>query len=169
MVTVPRSALASAIAGIPKVAPLPQLGGTLARRAPQGASMGLSSFGVPEPEVPWWQQALAPVLQGPIGKALQTIDLGRAAVVSTVKEGIDLVQGEGFSGSDWWDQVIALHFFERKGTEADVKAMSRLTKSTAAGKGTGWGETKSVGGVARKAIAGLRERANQAGGKGNAS
>jgi len=105
MVTVPRSALASAIAGIPKVAPLPQLGGTLARRAPQGASMGLSSFGVPEPEVPWWQQALAPVLQGPIGKALQTIDLGRSAVVSTVKEGVDLVQGEGFSGSDWLNQV----------------------------------------------------------------
>ena len=105
MVTVPRSALTSAIAGIPKVAPLPQLGGTLARRAPQGASMGLSSFGVPEPEVPWWQQALAPVLQGPIGKALQTIDLGRSALVSTVKEGIDLVQGEGFSGSDWLNQV----------------------------------------------------------------
>ncbi len=105
MVTVPRSALASAIAGIPKVAPLPQLAGGAARRAPQGASMGLSSVGIPEPEVPWWQEALAPVLQGPIGKALQTIDLGRSALVSTVKEGIDLVQGEGFSGSDWLNQV----------------------------------------------------------------
>ena len=105
MVTVPRSALTSAIAGIPKVAPLPQLAGGVARRAPQGASVGLSSFGIPEPETPWWQEALAPVLQGPIGKALQTIDLGRSAMVSTVKEGIDLVQGEGFSGSDWLDQV----------------------------------------------------------------
>ena len=105
MVTVPRSALTSAIAGLPKVAPLPQLAGGVARRTPQGASAGLSSFGVPEPETPWWQQALAPVLQGPVGKALQTIDLGRSAAVSTVKEGIDLVQGEGFSGSDWLDQV----------------------------------------------------------------
>jgi len=70
---------------------------------------------------------------------------------------------------DWWDQVIALRFFQRKGTESDVAAMSRLSKSSTAVKGTGWGKTKSVGGVAREAIAGLRERVKQAGGKGDAS
>lgn len=70
---------------------------------------------------------------------------------------------------DWWDQVIALRFFERKGTEADVKAMSRLSKSSTPVKGKGWGKTKSVGGVAAEAIAGLRERVKQAGDKGDAS
>ena len=52
-----------------------------------------------KPDKSWWQHALTPILQGPIGKGLQAIDLGRSALVSTIKEGVDLVQGEGFSGS----------------------------------------------------------------------
>ena len=58
-----------------------------------------------EPDKPWWQKALTPILKGPIGVGLQTLDLGRAALVSTSKEITDLVQGEGFSGSDWLNQT----------------------------------------------------------------
>jgi hypothetical protein len=58
-----------------------------------------------KPDKSWWQHALTPILQGPIGKGLQAIDLGRSALVSTIKEGVDLVQGEGFSGSDWLEQT----------------------------------------------------------------
>ena len=101
MVTVPRSALAKAVAGIPRVAPLPNIAGATggaARRAPQV----LGSY---DPGFDDDQGFFKNLLTGPVGQALSTIDLGRSAVVSTVKEGVDLLQGEGFSGSDWANQV----------------------------------------------------------------
>jgi hypothetical protein len=101
MVTVPRSALAKAVAGIPRVAPLPNIAGITggaARRAPQV----LGSY---DPGFDDDQGFFKNLLTGPVGQALSTIDLGRSAVVSTAKEGIDLLQGEGFSGSDWVNQV----------------------------------------------------------------
>ena len=58
-----------------------------------------------KPDKSWWQHALTPILEGPIGMGLQAIDLGRSALVSTMKEGVDLLQGEGFSGSDWLNQT----------------------------------------------------------------
>ena len=101
MVTVPRSALAKAVAGIPRIAPLPKIAGVTggaARRAPQ-------IIGSYDPGFDRDEGFFKNLLTGPIGQALSTIDLGRSAVVSTVKEGVDLVQGEGFSGSDWVNQV----------------------------------------------------------------
>jgi len=38
-------------------------------------------------------------------KPLQLIDVGRRGVLSTVREGIDLSQGKGFSASDWLKQT----------------------------------------------------------------
>ena len=73
---------------------------------------------------------------------------------------------------DWWDQVLALKYFERKGTLSDVAAMQRLVKSTTRVTGKHWGKAKTVGKVAQQAIAGLRERLKQASGgasKGEAS
>mgnify|MGYP003634806547 FL=1 len=107
MVTVPRSALAKAVAGIPRVAPLPSIAGITggaARRAPQV----LGSY---DPSFDRDEGFFKNLLTGPVGQALSTIDLGRSAVVSTVKEGVDLLQGEGFSGSDWGNQVAAHYGF----------------------------------------------------------
>ena len=73
---------------------------------------------------------------------------------------------------DWWDQVLALKYFERKGTKSDVAAMQRLLKSNTRVAGKHWGKIKTVGKVAEQAIAGLRERLKQASGgatKGEAS
>ena len=64
-----------------------------------------------EPEKPWWQKALSPVLEGPIGAGLNLLDTGRRAAVSTVKETLDLVQGEGFSGTDWGNQIASHYGF----------------------------------------------------------
>ena len=64
-----------------------------------------------EPEKPWWQKALSPVLEGPIGAGLNLLDTGRRAAVSTLKETIDLVQGEGFSGTDWGNQIASHYGF----------------------------------------------------------
>ena len=39
------------------------------------------------------------------GRALDALDTPRAAITSTIKESIDLAQGEGFSFDDWWNQT----------------------------------------------------------------
>ncbi|MFI5305877.1 MAG: hypothetical protein ACHQ53_00915 [Polyangiales bacterium] len=59
---------------------------------------------------------------------------------------------------NWWDRVIALDFFLRKGTEADLPAMSRLLQDKAAVKGKNWPPGTTVGQLAKQAIDGLRER-----------
>lgn len=62
---------------------------------------------------------------------------------------------------DWWDRVIGLRYFERKGTLADIPAMQALVADTTAVKGPeprSWEAGYTVGKVAETAIAGLRER-----------
>lgn len=58
-----------------------------------------------EPEKSWWQHALTPITEGPIGAALSAYGTAHAGIMSTLKEGVDFLQGEGFSGSDWKEQV----------------------------------------------------------------
>jgi len=62
---------------------------------------------------------------------------------------------------DWWDRVIALNFFERKGTLADVPMVSRLLGDNTPVKGKNWGPGTTVGKVAKQALDGLRERLGQ--------
>jgi hypothetical protein len=62
------------------------------------------------------------------------------------------------SSPNWWGRVIALSFFERKGTDADIPMMSRLLGDTAAVKGKGWEHGTTVAKVAKQTIDGLRER-----------
>jgi hypothetical protein len=65
---------------------------------------------------------------------------------------------------DWWDNVIGLNYFQRKGTAADIADMTPLTKSATPVKGKGWDKNDTVGKVAERAIAGLRERLKEAAG-----
>ena len=65
------------------------------------------------------------------------------------------------SSPDWWDRVIALQFFERKGTEADAAMVSRLLSDTTPVKGKHWDAGMTVGKVAKQALDGLRERLGQ--------
>ncbi|HEX7481549.1 MAG TPA: HEAT repeat domain-containing protein [Polyangiales bacterium] len=63
---------------------------------------------------------------------------------------------------NWWHNVIALDFLQRKGSEADVAEMSALTHSSTATKGKHWDDNqKTVGKVAEQAIAALRERVKE--------
>lgn len=62
---------------------------------------------------------------------------------------------------DWWDRVIALRYFERKGTAADIPALQALVADSTAVKGpdaTSWEAGYTVGKVATSALAALRER-----------
>ena len=49
--------------------------------------------------------------KGGILSALGILDWGRSAIASTLKEGIDFFQGEGFDPSDWWDQTKSHYGF----------------------------------------------------------
>jgi hypothetical protein len=59
---------------------------------------------------------------------------------------------------NWWDNVIALDYFQRKGSEADAALLEPLTKNVTPVKGKRWDKGDTVGKVAERSIAGLRER-----------
>lgn len=66
----------------------------------------------------------------------------------------------------WFEQAIALYYFERVGTEADLPLVSPLTSSTVATVGDNWFEHASIGAIATSAVAAIRERM---GGRGTAA
>jgi hypothetical protein len=70
---------------------------------------------------------------------------------------------------NWWDNVIALDYFQRKATESDVPLMEPLTKNTNPVKGKRWDKSDTVGKVAERSIAGLRERLKEAAGGASAA
>lgn len=65
------------------------------------------------------------------------------------------------SSPEWHARVLALQFFARKGTQADVRLLEPLVSDTAETKGAHWPKDSTVGKVASQAIAGLRERLTQ--------
>jgi hypothetical protein len=85
----------------------------------------------------------------------------RMAQMSPAPREIALAQ---LQSPDWWDNVIALNYFQRKGTEADVALMEPLTRNATPVKGKRWDKGDTVGKVAERAIAGLRERLKEAAG-----
>ena len=71
------------------------------------------------------------------------------------------VASSQLSSPDWWDRVIALHFFERKGGEQDAVALSKLLDDAAVPAGKRWPPGSTVGKVAKQAVDGLRQRLGQ--------
>jgi len=65
------------------------------------------------------------------------------------------------SSPEWHARVLALQFFARKGTQADIRLLEPLVGDSAATKGAHWPKDSTVGKVASQAIAGLRERLTQ--------
>ena len=63
----------------------------------------------------------------------------------------------------WYLRVIALRYFERKGTQTDIAAMQALTTNNAVCKGPdrSWQPGYTVGKVAESAIADLRSLLQQ--------
>ncbi len=60
--------------------------------------------------------------------------------------------------SVWHEQAIALYYFERAGTEADLAALQPLTTSTVATAGEHWNEHGTIGALATSAVAAIRDR-----------
>jgi hypothetical protein len=65
--------------------------------------------------------------------------------------------------SNWYARVTAVHFFERKGTQDDVKKLDAVKADKASVKGPRWGKTKTVGEVADEAAESAKQRLSQAG------
>ena len=65
--------------------------------------------------------------------------------------------------SNWFARIIALRFLQRRGTEADKRAMQRLVRDSAATVGEAWARLhqETVGKVAEDAIHQLEERLAQ--------
>lgn len=59
---------------------------------------------------------------------------------------------------NWWNRVVALRFFERKGGKDDLKRMKSLTGDGAKVKGPRWGKLKTVGAVAKEAHQSAEDR-----------
>jgi hypothetical protein len=66
---------------------------------------------------------------------------------------------------NWYARVIALKFYERKGSLDDVKRIEALTGDKASVKGPRWGKTKTVGDVASEAATAAKQRLAQPGAK----
>jgi hypothetical protein len=65
------------------------------------------------------------------------------------------------NASGWYNRVIAIRFFERRGGASDVERLSALTQDKAATKGPRWGKTKTVGDVAEEAVTAAKQRLAQ--------
>ena len=65
---------------------------------------------------------------------------------------------EQLSSPDWWNRVLALTFFERKGGQSDIALLRRLVGDTTPVKGKGWEQGHTVGKSAKNAIAALSKR-----------
>tara|TARA_R110002020_G_scaffold327848_1_gene543805 strand:- start:53 stop:7531 length:7479 start_codon:yes stop_codon:yes gene_type:complete len=84
-------------AGVPPPMPLTAFNLPSQRKKSVTISSDLiPAFKPPEPEKSGWGLAMG---------ALSLLDWGRAAVNSTIKEGIDVLQGEGFNFGDWRKQT----------------------------------------------------------------
>jgi hypothetical protein len=70
---------------------------------------------------------------------------------------------------NWWLNVVGLDYFQRKGTDSDVAAMEPLTHNATPVKGKRWEKGDTLGKVAERAIAGLRERLKEAAGASGTS
>lgn len=75
---------------------------------------------------------------------------------------VELLRAQ-LSSPNWWQRVIAIRFFERKGVAADVARLSKLAGDSAQTKGKGWPTDQTVGKVAQAAAAALQDRLKQSG------
>jgi hypothetical protein len=60
--------------------------------------------------------------------------------------------------SAWYNRVIAIRFFERKGGASDIEQLKQLTADKGSTKGPRWGKTKTVGDVAEEAVIAAKQR-----------
>lgn len=81
----------------------------------------------------------------------------------------ELVRGQ-LSSPNWWNRIIALHFFERRGTAAHLAAVERLTRDDAAVSGpkNAWEPGTTVGKVATGVLEAMKVRLAQPSGAGQA-
>ena len=98
-----KTAAAPTVRAAPKVAPA-TMGPSWGKLAGKGLLAGYTP-----PQVSQHERREGP--GGLFGAALTAIDLGRGIMTSTIKESIDLMQGEGFDPGEWWNQATTQYGF----------------------------------------------------------
>lgn len=68
--------------------------------------------------------------------------------------------------SDWWDRAIALYYYERVGTEADLARVQALSSDSAATQGEHWGEHSTISAIVPDVVAAIRARIGTSGAGG---
>ena len=110
------------------------------------APMPSSAFGGKGPKQEdnrsWWQKGVGFAINNPVVKnilePLDLIGVPHRTVVSTLKEGIDLLQGEGFSGQEWWEQINPFFFLHRENAESNIGGGDLV--ADLGGTGNIWGD-----------------------------
>jgi len=62
------------------------------------------------------------------------------------------------ASADWWDRAIALYYYERNGTEADLARIQAVAADAAPTHGEHWLEHDTVGKIAQDVVVAIRER-----------
>ena len=73
---------------------------------------------------------------------------------------VDALRGQ-LTSTEWFSRVIAIRFFERKGTRADLAKLEALKSDQAAVEGEHWGKKKTVADVAKEALTAATQRLSQ--------
>jgi hypothetical protein len=68
------------------------------------------------------------------------------------------IMTQQLGSTDWWDRAIALYYFERNGTEADLPRIQALTTDPTPTRGEHWEEHNTIGKIAQDVVTAIRER-----------
>ena len=83
---------------------------------------------------------------------------GYAERLAQVRPAPTVLMRSKLASTVWFEQAIALYYFERVGTEADLVAIQGLTSSTTPTVGDNWADHATLGAIATTAVTTIRER-----------
>ena len=70
----------------------------------------------------------------------------------------DAIVAAQLASPDWWDRAIALYYYERNGTEADLARVQALAGDATPTRGEHWLQHDTIGHIATDVVTAIRER-----------
>jgi hypothetical protein len=83
---------------------------------------------------------------------------GYADRLAAMRPAPTAVVTQQLASTDWWDRAIALYYFERLGTEADLPRIQALTTDATPTRGEHWEAHGTIGKIAQDVVTAIRER-----------
>ena len=111
-------------------------------RRPTGTSLLKAGTPTPKPDLPWWQDGLGILVNNRVSKAalqgLDVVGVPQRAIASLIQEGVDTLQGEGFSFQDLYDQTNPAFFLHGENAEDNHGIGKVWHDATGGGTGNKW-------------------------------